>query len=263
MRVDINCDMGESFGAYEIGADDAVLPYVTSANIACGFHGGDPAVMRRTIASAKIHGVAIGAHPGLPDLVGFGRRTMQVTPQEVYDMLIYQVGALLGFARAAGVPLRHVKPHGALYNMAAAQPTLADAVARGVRDVDRSLVLYGLAGSHLLSAAERAGVPAASEAFADRNYLHDGALVPRSRPDAMVHDVDEAVRRVVRMVKDGVVADVEGEDIPIRADTICIHGDGPHAAEIAKALREGLATAGIEVKAPHPFDAGSSSSRNA
>ena len=250
MRVDINCDMGESFGAYELGADDEVLPYVTSANVACGFHGGDPAVMRRTLASATRHGVAIGAHPGLPDLVGFGRRTMQVTPQEVYDMLIYQIGALLGFARAAGVPLQHVKPHGALYNMAAAQPPLAEAIARAVHDVDSSLVLYGLAGSHLLSAAGRAGVRSASEVFADRNYLHDGALVPRSRPDAMVHDVDEAVRRAVRMVEKGVVTDVEGEDIPLRADTICIHGDGPHAAEIARRLREGLVRAGIEVMAP-------------
>jgi UPF0271 protein len=247
MHADINCDMGESFGAYEIGADEDVMPYVTSANIACGFHGGDPAVMRKTIAAAQAHGVAVGAHPGLPDLVGFGRRTMQVTPQEVYDMLIYQIGALLGFAKAARAPLRHVKPHGALYNMAAAQPALADAIARAVRDVDADLVLYGLAGSHLLAAAERAGIPSASEAFADRNYLHDGALVPRSRPDAMVHDADEAVRRVVRMVREGVVLDVEGEDIPIRADTICIHGDGPHAAEIARKLRDGLVAAGVEV----------------
>jgi UPF0271 protein len=249
VRVDINCDMGESFGAYEIGADDEVLPYVTSANIACGFHGGDPTVMRKTVAAAAKHGVAVGAHPGLPDLMGFGRRAMQVTPDEVYDLLIYQIGALLGFAQAAGVRLAHVKPHGALYNMAAAQPALADAIARAVRDVDSRLVLFGLAGSHLLKAAERAGIASASEAFADRNYLHDGALVPRSRPDAMVADVDEAVRRAVRMVKEGVVPDVEGEEIPIRADTICIHGDGPHAAPLARQLRAGLQAAGIEVVA--------------
>ena len=249
MRVDINCDMGESFGAYVIGADDAVLPHVTSANIACGFHGGDPTVMRKTVAAAAKHGVAVGAHPSLPDLMGFGRRAMQVTPDEVYDLLIYQIGALLGFAQAAGVRLAHVKPHGALYNMAAAQPTLADAIARAVRDVDSRLVLFGLAGSHLLRAAERAGIPSASEAFADRNYLHDGALVPRSRPDAMVADVDEAVRRAVRMVKEGVVPDVEGEEIPIRADTICIHGDGPHAALLARQLRAGLEAAGIQVVA--------------
>lgn len=249
-RVDINCDMGESFGAYEIGADAAVLPHVTSANIACGFHGGDPGVMRETVAAAAALGVAVGAHPGLPDLVGFGRRVMQLTPQEVYDLIIYQVGALLGFARAAGTPLHHVKAHGALYNMAAAQPSLADAIARAVRDVDAGLVLYGLAGSHLLTAAERARIASASEAFADRNYLHDGALVPRSRPDAMVHDVDEAVRRAVRMVREGVVADVEGEDIPIRADTICLHGDGPNAAELARGLRAGFEAQGIQVAAP-------------
>jgi UPF0271 protein len=250
MRVDINCDMGESFGAYTIGADDDVLPHVTSANIACGFHGGDPSVMRRTVEAAKRHDVAIGAHPSLPDLAGFGRRVMQVTPQEVYDLLIYQLGALLGFTRVAGAELRHVKPHGALYNMAAAQPPLADAIARAARDVDARLILYGLAGSHSLAAAERVGLATASEVFADRNYLHDGSLVPRSRPDAMVTDVDEAVRRAVRMVRDGVVTDVEGEEVPIRADTICIHGDGPNAAEIARRLREGLARAGIEVSAP-------------
>ena len=250
MRVDINCDMGESFGAYEIGADDEVLPHVTSANIACGFHGGDPTVMRKTVAAAAKLGVAVGAHPGLPDLGGFGRRAMQVTPDEVYDLFIYQIGALLGFVRAAGVKLRHVKPHGALYNMAASQPALADAIARATRDVDSGLVLFGLAGSHLLKAAERAGIASASEAFADRNYLHDGALVPRSRPDALVHDVDEAVRRAVRMVEEGVVPDVEGEEIPIRADTICIHGDGPNAATLARALRAGLEAAEVEVVAP-------------
>jgi len=250
MRVDINCDLGESFGAYEIGADDEVLPHVTSANIACGFHGGDPSVMRKTVAGAAARGVAIGAHPSLPDLVGFGRRVMQVTPAEVYDLIIYQIGALLGFARAAGTELKHVKPHGALYNMAAAQPPLADAIARAVRDVDSGLLLYGLAGSHLLAAAERAGISSASEVFADRNYLHDGALVSRQRPDAMVTDVAEAVRRAVRMVREGVVADVEGEDIPLRADTICVHGDGPNAAELAKRLRAGLVEAGVEVQAP-------------
>jgi len=250
MRVDINCDMGESFGAYEIGADDDVLPHVTSANIACGFHGGDPTVMRTTVANAMKHGVAIGAHPGLPDLIGFGRRAMQVTPQEVYDLVIYQVGALSGFVRAAGAEMRHVKAHGALYNMAVAQPPLADAIARAVHDIDASLILFGLAGSTLLKAAERAGIASASEAFADRNYMHDGSLVSRQRPDALVRDVDEGVRRAVRMVREGVVTDVDGEDIPIRADTICIHGDGPNAAALSRALREGLTAAGVSVRAP-------------
>jgi UPF0271 protein len=250
MHVDINCDMGESFGAYRIGADAEVMPFITSANIACGFHGGDPAVMRATVAAARDAGVALGAHPGLPDLVGFGRRVMQVSPQEAYDLVVYQVGALLGFARAGGVELRHVKPHGALYNMAAAQPALADAIARAVRDVDAELVLYGLAGSHLLTAAKEVGIPAASEVFADRNYLAGGALAPRSRPDAMVHDVDEAVRRAVRMVREGRVTDVDGDELNIRADTICIHGDGPNAATIARALRAGLERAEVRVAAP-------------
>jgi UPF0271 protein len=247
MRVDINCDMGESFGAYHIGADSEVMPHITSANIACGFHGGDPAVMRATVAAALTAGVAIGAHPGFSDLVGFGRRAIQVTPQEAYDLVVYQVGALLGFVRAAGAELHHVKPHGALYTVAAAQPALAAAIARAVRDVDRQLVLYGLAGSHLLSAAEEVGIAAASEVFADRNYLPGGALVPRQRPDAMVHDVEEAVRRAVRMVDEGRVADVEGNEIVIRADTICVHGDGPNAAAIARALRQGLERAGVRV----------------
>lgn len=250
MHVDINCDMGESFGAYVIGADAEVMPYITSANIACGFHGGDPAVMRATIADALAHRVAIGAHPGLPDLAGFGRRAMQLSAQETYDLVVYQVGALLGFARAAGAELQHVKPHGALYNMAAAQPALAESIARAVRDVDDGLVLYGLAGSQLLAAAERVGIAAASEAFADRNYQRDGSLVSRTRPDAMVHDVDEAVRRAVRMVRDGCVTDVDGEEITIRADTLCVHGDGPHAAEIARRLRAGLEDAGARVVAP-------------
>jgi UPF0271 protein len=252
MYVDINCDMGESFGAYHIGADAEVMPYITSANIACGFHGGDPAVMRATVTAAVKANVAIGAHPGLPDLVGFGRRTMQISPEEAYDIVVYQVGALLGFVRAAGAELRHVKPHGALYNMAAAQPALATAIARAVRDVDARLILYGLAGSHLLSAARDAGIAAASEVFADRNYLPDGTLVSRQRPDAMVHDVNEAAGRAVRMIREGKVADVEGNDIAIRADTICVHGDGPNAAAMAHALREGLERAGVRAKAFTP-----------
>ncbi len=248
-RVDLNCDMGESFGAYALGADDAVLPYITSANIACGFHGGDPAVMRRTVRAAQEHGVAIGAHPGFPDLVGFGRRRMDVTPAEAYDMVVYQVGALLGFTRAAGARLAHVKAHGALYNMAVRDRALAEAIASAVRDVDSSLVLFGLCGSELVAAGERAGLVTAAEAFADRNYLADGALVPRDRPDALVSDADEALRRVVRMARDGRVRALDGTDIPLRADTVCVHGDGPHAAELARALREGLEREGITVAA--------------
>jgi UPF0271 protein len=231
--VDLNCDLGESFGAYRIWADDEILPHITSANIACGFHAGDPAVMRRTVEAARSHGVAVGAHPGLDDLAGFGRRAMELSPQEAYDLVVYQVGALLGFALAAGAELSHVKPHGALYNMAAAQPALAEAIARAVRDVDRRLVLFGLAGSHLLAAGAAAGLATASEAFADRTYMPDGSLVSRRRPDALVTDPDEAARRTVRMVREGVVRAVDGGDISIRADTVCIHGDGAHAARAA------------------------------
>lgn len=249
-RVDLNCDMGESFGAYRLGADEGVLPFVTSANIACGFHAGDPAVMRRTVQAAVEHGVAVGAHPGLPDLVGFGRRDMAITPEEAYDLVVYQIGALLGFVRATGVPLAHVKPHGALYNMAARSTPLAGAIARAVRDVDPALLLVGLAGSELIAAGEGVGLATASEVFADRNYQSDGSLVPRNSPRALVGDPDDALRRVVRMVTEGVVVSLDGAEVPVRADTICVHGDGPHAAEIARALRAGLEAAGITVAAP-------------
>ena len=248
LQVDLNCDMGESFGAYEIGADDAVFPFITSANIACGFHGGDPTVMRRTIASAVKHGVAVGAHPGLPDLIGFGRRNMDVSPDDAYDMVVYQVGALLGVARAAGVPVQHVKAHGALYNMAAVKRELATAIARAVRDVDRELVLFGLPGSFLISEGEAAGLTTACEAFADRNYMSDGTLVSRKRPDAHVHDANEAVTRAIRMVREGKVRSVDGVDVALRADTICLHGDGAHAVEFAKHLRDAFSAEGIEVR---------------
>lgn len=248
-RVDLNCDMGESFGAYHIGADAEVFPFITSANVACGFHGGDPAVMRTTIERAARAGVAVGAHPGFQDLIGFGRRNIDASPQEVYDLVVYQIGALLGFARAARVELRHVKAHGALYNLAAAKRELAAAIARAVRDVDRGLVLFGLPGSHLLSEARAAGLATAAEGFADRNYLADGSLVPRARPDAHVRDADDAVRRAVRMVRDGLVTPVDGGDIRVEVDTICIHGDGPNAAEFAQRLRAGFESAGIAVRA--------------
>jgi UPF0271 protein len=248
-RVDLNCDMGESFGAYRIGADEEVFPYITSANVACGFHGGDPTVMRTTIARARERNVAIGAHPGFPDLIGFGRRNIDATTNEVYDLVVYQIGALLGFANAAGVQMQHVKPHGALYNMAVGKPQLAAAIARAIRDVDRGLVLFGLPGSHLISEGESAGLRTASEAFADRNYMSDGTLVSRRRPDAHVHDAGEAVARAIRMVRDGTVTPVDGPAISIHVDTICIHGDGPHAAQFAQHLRTGFESAGIAVQA--------------
>jgi 5-oxoprolinase (ATP-hydrolysing) subunit A len=248
-RVNLNCDMGESFGAYHIGADDAVFPYITSANVACGFHGGDPTVMRTTLARAREGDVAVGAHPGFPDLIGFGRRNIDATTDEIYDLVVYQIGALLGFANAAKMELQHVKPHGALYNMAVGKPELAAAIARAVRDVDRGLVLFGLPSSHLISEGEAAGLRTASEAFADRNYMSDGTLVSRRRPDAHVSDAAEAVSRAIRMVREGVVTPVDGPPISMRVDTICIHGDGPHAAQFAQQLRSGFEKAGISVQA--------------
>ena len=249
--VDLNCDMGESFGSWRMGNDAAVLPYVTSANIACGFHAGDPSTMARTVGDAARHGVAIGAHPGLPDLAGFGRREMRVTPDEVYAMVLYQVGALGGIARSLGAPLTHVKPHGALYNMAAADRALADAIARAVWDFEEALLLVGLAGSELLRAGKAQGLATASEVFADRHYLPDGSLVPRSRPDAMVTDEAQAIARVVRMVTAGRVTAVDGSEIDVSADTICIHGDGPHAVAFARGLRAALEAEGVMVRAPH------------
>jgi UPF0271 protein len=249
LRVDLNCDMGESFGAYSIGADEAVFPFITSANVACGFHGGDAAAMRTTIARAKERGVAVGAHPGFQDLIGFGRRNMDVTPSEAYDLVVYQVGALMGFARAANVELQHVKAHGALYNTAAVNRELAAAIARATADVDRGLVLFGLPGSHLVTEGEKAGLRTASEAFADRNYMPDGTLVSRKRPDAHVHDADEAVHRAIRMVREGRVRAVDGTDVALKADTICLHGDGAHAAEFAKRLRTAFEADGIAVRA--------------
>jgi 5-oxoprolinase (ATP-hydrolysing) subunit A len=242
--------MGESFGAWEMGADAEILPHVTSINVACGFHAGDPTVMRATAEAATALGVAIGAHPGLPDLIGFGRRTMSVTAADAYDMIVYQVGAMQAVVRAAGSTLRHVKPHGALYNMAAAQPALADAIARAVRDVDSSLVLVGLSGSESVAAAQRAGLRTAREVFADRNYRADGSLVPRSAADALITDIHHAVARALRMVRDQRVRTIDGADIPVTADTICIHGDAPGAAAFAQHIRRALHADGIAVLAP-------------
>lgn len=247
-QVDLNCDMGESFGAYQMGTDLQIMPLVSSANIACGFHAGDPGIMRQTIAAAVAHGVAIGAHPGLPDLVGFGRRNMQITSQEAYDMVVYQVGALAGFAKAAGVSLHHVKPHGALYNMAAKDRALADAIARAVRDIDASLVLYGLAGSELIRAGEAAKLRVANEVFADRSYQADGSLTPRSQPNALLESDEEAVQQVLTMVTEKRVKAVTGEWVALEADTICIHGDGAHALSFANKVKTALEQADVEIK---------------
>lgn len=249
--VDLNCDLGESFGAYNLGNDAAILPFVTSANIACGFHAGDPAVMRKTVQLALEHTVAIGAHPGLPDLAGFGRRNMSISAEEAFEMVVYQLGALAAFAKAAGGHLHHVKPHGALYNMAATNPTISEAIAEAVYKVHPEAVLYGLAGSELIKAGNKLGLKTASEVFADRTYQQDGTLTPRSHPNALVLDEALAVQQVLRMVKEGKVLSQQGLEIAILAETVCIHGDGPHALSFASRIREALQQEEITVQAPH------------
>ncbi|NTU29907.1 LamB/YcsF family protein [Brevibacillus sp. HB1.1] len=247
--VDLNCDMGESFGAYQLGNDQEILPYITSANVACGFHAGDPGTMRKTVQMALEAGVAIGAHPGFADLVGFGRRNMEISPEEAYELVLYQIGALQAFVRAEGGVMHHVKPHGALYNMAATRPALAESIALAIYKVNPELVLYGLAGSELTRAGEKIGLATAHEVFADRTYQQDGTLTPRSQPNAMITDQQQSLQQVIRMVSKGLVLTQQGVDIPIQADTICIHGDGAHALEFAQSIREALVGAGMTIAA--------------
>lgn len=248
-RVDLNCDLGESFGVYRIGGDEDILPFLTSANIACGFHGGDPSVMRKTVQLALENKVAIGAHPGLPDLIGFGRRNMEISPQEAYDIVVYQISALAGFVKSEGARMQHVKPHGALYNMAAKRKDLSEAIAEAVYKVDPSLILFGLSGSELLCAGEKIGLRTAHEVFADRTYQMDGTLTPRSQSNALITNHEEAVSQVIRMVKEGTVTCQQGMDIKIKADTICIHGDGSHAFVFATQIRKNLEDSKIAVQA--------------
>lgn len=247
IKVDLNSDVGESFGAYKLGLDAEVLKHVTSANIACGFHAGDFMVMEKTVAMAVENNVGIGAHPGFPDLQGFGRRQMKLTPQEVYNLIIYQIGALTAFAQAVGKSLQHIKAHGALYNQAAKDPALAEAIAAGIHSVAPKAILLGLAGSEMIKAGKKVGLKVAQEVFADRGYNPDGTLVPRSQPGAMIHDPEIAIPRVVRMVTEGKVTAVNGEDIDICADSICVHGDNPDAVEFVHNIRLALEEAGVHV----------------
>ncbi len=247
MRIDLNSDVGESFGPWPMGQDFALMDSISSANVACGFHAGDPGAMRATIELARQKGVAIGAHPGFPDLVGFGRREIKATPAEVEDMVLYQVAALAGMASAKGSRLQHVKPHGALYNMACRDRALADAIAKAVAAFDRSLILFGLPNSELLRAGAAAGLPVAAEVFADRAYDPDGSLAARSKPGSVIHDTGTVVERAIKMVRDGHVVAVDGSTIKVKADTICLHGDTPGAAEHARAVRRGLESAGIRI----------------
>lgn len=248
--VDLNCDMGESFGAWKMGDDAGIMPFVSSANVACGFHAGDPSTIRRTVALAVDHGVAVGAHPSLPDLQGFGRRAMTISPEECYDLVLYQAGAVEAFARAAGARLHHVKIHGMLYNMAAKDPALADAIARATRDLGRDVWLYALSGSAMMDAAARLGVRAVGEVFADRSYQADGTLTPRGQPGAMVTDEAASVAQALRMVEEGLVRAQSGADVPVAAGTLCLHGDQPGAVAFAKALRAAFSARGIRVSAP-------------
>ena len=248
--VDLNCDMGESYGAYKIGNDEAIFPYITSANIACGFHAGDPAEMKKTVRLAMKHNVAIGAHPGLPDLQGFGRREMAISAEEAYDMVVYQIGALAGFVQSEGGVLHHVKPHGALYNMAATHKNLAEAIAEAVYKVNPQLVLYGLSGSELILAGRNIGLQVANEVFADRTYQDNGTLTSRRTANALITDEDMAVAQSLRMVKEGIVTAVSGTNIAIQANTICLHGDGVHAAAFAAKIHNLFKEKNINLQAP-------------
>lgn len=245
MKIDLNCDMGERFGQYKLGDDEAVMPFITSANIACGLHAGDPLVMQKTIRLAKKYGAAIGAHPGWPDLQGFGRREMDLSAEETEAFVLYQIGALAAFAKAEGVELRHVKPHGALYNQAAKDRVLANAIARAVKAFSVDLILVGLAGSGLIEAGTELGLRVANEGFPDRNYNPDGTLVSRKQPNAIIESPEEVAAHAVSLAKNGI--DFSGQRVNV--DTLCLHGDNVHAAQNAKLAREALVNSGIDVKA--------------
>jgi UPF0271 protein len=249
MRIDLNGDVGERPAERTGGhPDSGLMPHLTSANVACGFHAGDPGMMRDTIALAINHGVAVGAHPGFPDPEGFGRRELQFSPADVEDFVAFQVGTLAGIAASQGVRLQHVKPHGALFNMAARDAALADAVARGTRTIDAGLILFGLPHSQLIEAGTRAGLRTAAEGFADRAYLPDGSLVPRREPGAVIVDAADVISRVIRMARDRMVSAVDGSDVPVTVDTICVHGDTPGAADLAARIRAALTREGVELK---------------
>ncbi len=250
LSVDLNCDMGEAFGPWPMGRDAELIRFISSANIACGFHAGDASTMRRTIDLAIEHNVAVGAHPGYPDLQGFGRRPIQMSPVELADQVLYQISAMKGMCEAAGTRLRHVKPHGAMYNQAAADRSLADAIISAVKRLDPELIVYGLAGSKLIEAADQAGLRSASEVFADRTYQNDGSLTSRSMGNALISDPLEAAAQAIGMVENGSVGATDGTAVAVKADTICIHGDGPHAVAFAKAIRRELDTRSITVRPP-------------
>lgn len=248
--IDLNCDMGESYGAWKMGADAEIMPFISSANIACGFHAGDPGTIRKTVRLAVDHGVAVGAHPSLPDLMGFGRRAMKITAQEMYDLVVYQAGAVEGFARAAGVKLHHVKCHGMLYNMAANDEALSDAMVRAVKDLGGGIILYCLSESRNFALARKAGIPVAGEVFGDRGYMDDGTLAPRGQPGAMIEDAAQSATQVLGMIEEGIVTSLSGKRVKVAADTLCLHGDQPGAVAFAKNLRRVFEERRIRVAAP-------------
>ncbi len=247
--VDLNCDMGESFGAWAMGRDAELMDYVSSVNIACGFHAGDASVIRKTIETAIAKKVAVGAHPSFPDLQGFGRREMKMSVEEVFDIVLYQVAALKGMCEAFGGKLHHVKPHGALYNQAARDKNLAEAIAKAVVAIDKNLVFYGLANSFLIPEAEKIGLKTASEVFADRTYQPDGTLTPRTQLNSLIESVEESCEQVLDMITAQTVTAISGEKISIKADTVCIHGDGAHALEFARAIYRTLGKKGVRINA--------------
>lgn len=248
MQIDLNCDLGEAFGNYSFGGDKDIIPLITSANIACGFHAGDENVMNETIQLAKENNVGIGAHPGLPDLQGFGRRKMDIKPKEIYNLVVYQLGALNGFCKIHGARINHVKPHGALYNMGAKNKEIAQAIAQAVYDFDKSVVLVGLSNTLLISEAEALGLRTASEVFADRRYEDDGQLVSRQESDATITNTDEALQQVLKMVTENKVVSINGKEIDLQADTICVHGDGAHALDFVTQIRKKLTKEGIDIQ---------------
>jgi UPF0271 protein len=249
-KIDLNCDMGESYGAWKMGADAEVMPFISSANIACGFHAGDPATIRKTVRLAVDRGVAVGAHPSLPDLMGFGRRVMRISPQEMYDLIVYQAGAVEAFARVAGTKLHHVKCHGALYNMAANDEALSEAMVRAVKDLGSGVMLYVLSRSKSFQIGQKAGLPVLGEVFADRGYSDDGSLAPRDKPGGLIEDPAASVRQVLGMIEEGYVTSLSGKRVAVAADTLCLHGDQPGAVTFAQALRKVFAEKGITVAAP-------------
>jgi len=247
MKVDLNSDLGEGFGRYKLGLDEEVMDHITSANVATGWHAGDPIVMRKTVKLAKEKNVAVGAHPGYPDLLGFGRRYMKLTPEEARNYILYQIGALYAFTKAEGIELQHVKPHGALYNALVREEELARAVIEGIADFDRNLIFVTLSGSRPAEIAEELGVKVAHEVFADRAYNPDGTLIPRSQPGSVIHEEEEIAERVISMVKEGRVKAINGEWVELKADTICVHGDNPKAVEIAAYIRKVLEEEGVRI----------------